>query len=77
MVPEKRRLNIASESAMELPARETLGLFISVNIQDILSGNYINVNVANVSVAAQVCALVQGINVLVDNDFNRPLYCWF
>jgi hypothetical protein len=75
MVLEKKRLNIASESALELPVRETLGLFVSVTIGNILSGNFINVNVANVNVAAQVCTLVSAINFAIDQDINNPLWC--
>jgi hypothetical protein len=75
MLLEKRRLIIASESALELPDRETLELIVSVTIGNILSGNSFTVNVANVNVAAQVCTLVSAINVAIDQDINNPLWC--
>jgi hypothetical protein len=77
---EKKRLKfegMESQTALELPERETLQVVVVVNIGNILSGNHITVNVPSVNVAAQVCVLVTAINALSDCDGSRPLYCSF
>ncbi len=77
---EKRRLNfesMESQTALELPERETLQVVVVVTIANIASGNHITVNALNVNVATQVCALVSAINALSDCDSSRPLACSF
>jgi hypothetical protein len=77
---EKRRLKfegMESQTALELPDRETLQVVVVLRIGNILSGNHVTVNVPSVNVATQICVLVTAINALSDCDSSRPLFCSF
>jgi hypothetical protein len=63
MLLEKKRLSfdeIEAQTALELPDREMLAL---IRITNVLTGLHIDVDVKNVNVAVQVCAIVEAISV--------------
>jgi hypothetical protein len=63
MLLEKKRLSfdeIEAQTALELPDREMLTL---VRIGNVLTGAHIDVTLKNVNIAAQICAVVDLINV--------------
>jgi hypothetical protein len=68
---EKERLSLDeldAQAALELPDREMLGL-ITVVINNVLNDLEIEVEIKNVNVALQVCAVVSDINaILVDDE---------
>lgn len=66
MLAEKKMLDldvIETQSAVELPDR-TLPL-VTVVITNVLNNLSVSVDVRNVNVAAQVCAVVQAINTII------------
>jgi hypothetical protein len=63
MLLEKKKLSfeeIEAQTALELPDREMLAL---VRIGNVLNGLHIDVDVRDVNVAVQVCAIVEAISV--------------
>ena len=65
MTLEKKRISreeIEAQTALELPDRELLSL-VTVVITNVLNHLSITVDVKNVNVAAQICAVVELINV--------------
>jgi hypothetical protein len=72
MLAEKKMLDfetIEAQSALELPKRELM--LVTVVITNVLNNLSIDVDVRNVFVALQICAVVQDINaILVDDDGN-------
>jgi len=63
MLLEKKRLSVEdleAQAALELPDREMLAL---IRIGNIVTHDFIDVNVQNVNVAVQVCAIVEAISV--------------
>jgi hypothetical protein len=70
LIAEKRVLNLEeleSQQAVELPEREMLGL-ITVVIFNVLNHLSVDVDVRNVKVAVQVCAVVNLINEILTKD---------
>jgi hypothetical protein len=70
MVLEKTALSLEeleAQYAAELPEREMLGL-ITVIITNVLNNLHIDVDVKNVKVAVQVCAIVNVLNTILDGD---------
>lgn len=70
MVLEKTSLSLdelEAQYAAELPEREMLGL-ITIIITNLLNNLHIDVDVKNVNVAVQVCAVVNLLNTILDGD---------
>jgi hypothetical protein len=70
MVLEKTALSLDElevQYAAELPEREMLGL-ITVIITNVLNNLSIDIDVKNVKVAVQVCAIVNVLNTILDGD---------
>jgi hypothetical protein len=70
MVLEKTALSLdelEAQYAAELPEREMLGL-ITVIITNLLNNLHIDVDIKNVNVAVQVCAVVNLLNTILDGD---------
>lgn len=64
VVQEKRPLSfeeIEAQSALELPDREMM--LVTVVITNLVNNVHVDVDVKNVNVAVQVCAIVELINV--------------
>jgi hypothetical protein len=72
MLAEKEMLSLdvlEAQSAFELPDRELM--LVTVVISNVLNNLTIDVDVRNINVALQVCAIVNDINaILVDDDGN-------
>ena len=69
---EKKRLSLAdidSQTAFELPARETLAL-VNVFITNLLNNLSVSIPVQNNHVAVEVCAVVQALNNNVGTDLT-------
>lgn len=74
MLAEKKMLNldaIEAQSAIELPDR-TLPL-VTIVITNVLNNLSIDVDVRNVNVALQVCAVVNDVNALLVDDTGGSL----
>jgi hypothetical protein len=70
MVLEKTALSLddlEAQYAAELPEREMLGL-ITIIITNLLNNLEVEVEVKNVNVAVQVCAIVNVLNTILDGD---------
>ena len=70
LLEEKRPLTIDeldSQSAFELPEREMLGL-VTIVITNVLNNLSIDVDVKNVNVALQVCAVISDVNAILVDD---------
>ena len=70
MIVEKKRLTsevMDSQTALELPHRQMLGL-ITVVITNVLNGLSVDVDVRNNRIAVQVCAAVQAINTILAGE---------
>jgi hypothetical protein len=70
MLAEKTALrleDLEAQYAAELPEREMLGL-ITVIINNVLNNLEVEVEVKNVNIAVQVCAIVNVINTILDGD---------
>ena len=70
MVLEKEALSLdelEAQYAAELPEREMLGL-ITIIITNVLNNLEVDVEVKNVKVAVQVCAIVNVLNTILDGD---------
>lgn len=75
LLEQKRPLGadeLEAQAALELPDREMLGL-ITVVITNVLNDLSIDVDVRNVNVALQVCAIVNDVNVLLVDDAGESL----
>jgi hypothetical protein len=57
---------LEDQTAFELPDRETALVFVI--IKDVLSGNKIRVEVEDVNVAVQVCAVIQLLTDMDESD---------
>jgi hypothetical protein len=70
MLAEKETLSLdvlEEQTAFELPKRDLM--LVTIVITNVLNNLTINVDVRNVLVAVQVCAIVQDINaILVDDE---------
>jgi hypothetical protein len=55
-----------AQTALELPDRETALVFVI--IKDVLSGNKIRVEVDDVNVGVQVCAVIQALSDMDESD---------
>ncbi len=63
----KQRLPVAeieAQAALELPKRDMLQL-VTVVINNVLNNLNINVDVRNINVAVQVCAVVNALNGII------------
>jgi hypothetical protein len=70
MVLEKTALSLEeleAQYAAELPEREMLGL-ITIIITNVLNNLSVDVEVKNVNIAVQVCAIVNVLNTILDGD---------
>jgi hypothetical protein len=70
MVLEKEALSLdelEAQYAAELPEREMLGL-ITIIITNVLNNLSVDVEVKNVNIAVQVCAIVNVLNSILDGD---------
>jgi hypothetical protein len=70
MVLEKEALSLdelEAQYAAELPEREMLGL-ITIIITNVLNNLEVEVDVKNVNIAVQVCAIVNVLNTILDGD---------
>jgi len=66
MVLEKKRLSLdqlEAQTALELPDRELM--LVTVVITNLLNGLSVDVDVKNVNIAAQVCAVVNLLNTQI------------
>jgi hypothetical protein len=66
---EKKALNleeIEAQAALELPDREMM--LVTVVITNVLNNLSVDVDVRNVNVAVQVCAVVNALNTILDGD---------
>ena len=72
MLAEKQMLSLdtlEAESAFELPKRDLM--LVTIVITNVLNNLSIDVDVRNIQVALQVCAVVSDINaILVDDEGN-------
>jgi len=69
MLLEKERLtldDLEAQAALELPNRDMM--LVTVVINNVLNGLHIDVDVRNVNVAVQVCAVVNLINTIIAPD---------
>jgi len=69
MLLEKERLTLdelEAQAALELPNRDMM--LVTVIINNVLNGLHIDVDVRNVNVAVQVCAVVNLINTIIAPD---------
>jgi hypothetical protein len=69
MLAEKRALSleeIEAQTALELPDREMM--LVTVVINNVLNNLSDEVDVRNVNVAVQVCAVVNALNTILDGD---------
>ena len=69
MLTEKRALSIEeleAQTALELPNRELM--LVTVIINNVLNNLEVEVEVKNVNIAVQVCAIVNVINTILDGD---------
>jgi hypothetical protein len=69
MLLEKKALSleeIEAQAALELPDREMM--LVTVVINNVLNNLSIDVDVRNVNVAVQVCAVVNALNTILDGD---------
>ena len=69
MLLEKERLTLdelEAQAALELPNRDMM--LVTVVINNVLNGLHIDVDVRNVNVAVQVCAVVNLINTIIAPD---------
>jgi len=57
---------IEAQAALELPDREMM--LVTVIINNVLNNLSIDVDVRNVNVAVQVCAVVNALNTILDGD---------
>jgi hypothetical protein len=76
MLLEKKALSleeIEAQAALELPDREMMQVVVIIG--DVLSDNTIEIDVRNVRIAAQVCALIDVINLIVGPNTEGPLTC--
>jgi hypothetical protein len=70
MLVEKTALSLdelEAQYAAELPEREMLGL-ITIIITNVLNNLSVDVEVKNVNIAVQVCAIVNVLNSILDGD---------
>jgi len=76
MLLEKKRLSVEdldAQTALELPDREMM--LVTIVITNLLNGLHVDVDVKNINVAVQVCAVVDVINLnllggnVLDCDF--------
>ncbi len=75
MLTEKKALSLEdleAQTALELPDREMM--LVTVVITNVLNNLSIEVDVRNVNVAIQVCAIVNLLNTILDGD---TLTCTF
>ena len=66
---EKKPLDleeIEAQAALELPDREMM--LVTVVITNVLNNLSVDVDVRNVNVAVQVCAVVNALNTILDGD---------
>ena len=76
MLLEKEALSLdvlEAQTALELPDREMMQIVVVIG--DVLSDNTINIDVRNNRIAAQVCALIDVINLIVGPNREGPLTC--
>lgn len=70
MVQEKKPLNmdvLESQSAFELPDRELM--LVTLIVTNVLNNLSVDIDVKNVNVALQICAVVNDVNaILVDDE---------
>ena len=69
MLLEKKALSleeIEAQAALDLPDREMM--WVTVIINNVLNNLSIDVDVRNVNVAVQVCAVVNALNTILDGD---------
>ena len=69
MLLEKEALtldDLEAQAALELPNRDMM--LVTVVINNVLNGLHIDVDVRNVNVAVQVCAVVNLINTIIAPD---------
>ena len=69
MLLEKKALSleeIEAQSALDLPDREMM--LVTVVINNVLNNLSVDVDVRNVNVAVQVCAVVNALNTILDGD---------
>jgi len=69
MLLEKKALSleeIEAQSALDLPDRQMM--LVTVVINNVLNNLSIDVDVRNVNVAVQVCAVVNALNTILDGD---------
>ena len=69
MLLEKKALSledIEAQAALDLPDREMM--LVTVIINNVLNNLSIDVDVRNVNVAVQVCAVVNALNTILDGD---------
>ncbi len=77
MLTEKKALSLEdleAQTALELPDREMMQ--VTVVITNLLNNNTIDIDVRNNRIAAQVCAVVNLLNLIVGPSTpNQPLDC--
>ena len=76
MLLEKEALSLdvlEAQTALELPDREMMQIVVVIG--DVLSDNTIKIDVRNNRIAAQVCALIDVINLIVGPNREGPLTC--
>jgi hypothetical protein len=69
MLLEKKALSleeIEAQSALDLPDREMM--LVTVVINNVLNNLSVDIDVRNVNVAVQVCAVVNALNTILDGD---------
>lgn len=69
MLLEKQRLSseeLDAQAALELPSRDMM--LVTVVINNVLNNLSIDVDVRNVNVAVQVCAVVNALNTILVDD---------
>ena len=67
--PTKRTLTLTDLDAQDgfvLPPRETM--LVTVVVNNVLNNLSIDVDVRNVNVAVQICAIVNALNTILDGD---------
>lgn len=67
--PTKRTLTLTdldAEAGFVLPQRETM--LVTVIVNNVLNNLSVDIDVRNVNVAVQICALVSALNTILDGD---------
>jgi len=74
MLAEKTKLSLAdieAQSAFELPDREMM--LVTIVITNLLNNLSVDVDVRNINVAVQVCAVVEALNTSVGTSLTCDL----